>query len=435
MIRSLRLLVCSSALALCVAGAPRAAHAQVVTLQALEQHAVQHRPMFDAQRARLLQGNAQIEKAQSYYNPTVSAGLTLSASPGRELVEFTDPNAPDNKYLVAGSRTIDDSRAYTPQARYGLTLGLRGNLYDFGRTSAAVDAARAGRSATEAEAKALERRLLLDLRGAYIRWAVAHALAKLAQEAAVSAEQHEKRTLGLIEEGMRPTVDGTVAAQETAVARLEAAHAAEALAAARIDLAYVAARELPESAEPEPILTSGTAEAATEATTSHEIDALERGRSAALSRARMQDRAIAPVITYDAATGLQGQTLNLFPVYSVGVGISAVLWDGGLSSASADEARAEASALSAQVSEQQALLAHQGARMKSAREYAERRLQLAAATLQLAEAQVAQLAEDAGVDSATYALQAGAEAARLRARREVLLAQTALLQARLGLTP
>ena len=408
-----------------------AAHAQVVPLAQLEQSALSGRAEVDAGRARVTGANAQLDKAHTGYMPIVTAGANASLAPGRRLVTI-----PGTDTLVSGSRALGESGAFTPQPRYGATIGLHGSLYDFGRTRSAVDAASAEQRAAQAEALAHTEQIVREVRGAYVRWAGAFALWQLAQQGVELADAREKRVAALIEEGARPAVDRTTAAQQTAAAKIDAERAAEQLEAARLELAYVSAYTLGAEAQPDPSLLSAANEpppSAADDSSGKGEQALESARAAAEARARMQEHQHAPVLGYDADTGLQGQTSHLFPVYSAGVSLTVPLFDGGASSADAAQARAQAAELSAQAAAERARRQYGAARVRAASTHAARRLALASDALRLAQAQMEQLQGTGGLDTDSVQALAEAEGARARAQSEVVLAQIAAAQARLGL--
>jgi outer membrane protein TolC len=419
----------------CAALPLTAAQAQVVPLQDLEASALAHRPEQDVGHARVSAANAQIDRAEVGYMPLVSVGANASIAPGRTLVTVQDKTSMQS-YLVSGTRALGDPGAFTPLPRYGATIDLRGSLYDFGRTGSAVDAANAQKDAANADARVRAEQLLRDVRGAYVRWAGAYALWQLAGENVTGADAREKRVAALIEEGARPAVDKTVAAQQTAAARIDAERAEEQVDAARLDLGYAAAKDLAPNAEPDLSLLADTNSTPSgEASKASQLaeEAIARAHSAAEARARMQEHSRAPVLGYDADTGILGQFSNVFPVYSVGVNLTVPLFDGGAAKAGAAEAHAQAAELSAQAASESARTKYAAERVQVASAHAARRLALASESLRWADAQIEQLQSNTSLDAETFQALTSAELARARARSEVVLAQVACAQARFGL--
>ena len=209
--------------------------------------------------------------ARSAYSPTLNLLGDASISPGTQLVPLSktaiDTSAPNfdpsSEYLVGASRKLGESGAFLPYPRYGVTLDLRGNLYDFGRTSAAVDAAHAQRRAAQADAQGAAREIVRDVRTAYVRWASAHALWSIARDAAKAAADRSASTSAAIEEGARPNADRIASQTEAAFSRLELERSNATLETARLDLGFVAVADLPEDAQPDPaVLRAGASPAA-----------------------------------------------------------------------------------------------------------------------------------------------------------------------------
>lgn len=420
------------ALAWLLALSPLSSRAQVARLAELEESALRHAPAISASQARVAQANARVDRAQDAYYPTFSLDATGSVAPGQKVIEVPDIN--DKIYRVSGSRAFGDSGAFQPLPRYGLLLGLRDNLYDFGRRSAAVEAASADRLALQADVRATERGVRRAVRAAYLRWATAHVLRALAQESARAAEQREKRVLALINEGVRPQADSTAAAAQSAQAAIDAERAAADLDAARIDLGLAAHRDLTLQAQPEPELLAGQAsrsQARPQADPT--IAALVAQRRAAEANARMYGRASSPVLAASVNAGVEGRTDTVFPVYAAGLSFSLPLWDGGISSAQSDEARAKAVELEALASARREAQLHGSKRTEAAKTHAARRIDLAKRWVMLGESRLREL--EASEDLSANGVQnlAAAQVELTRARLELVLAQSARAEASLGL--
>jgi outer membrane protein TolC len=429
------------ALALLLALSSLSARAQVARLAELEESALRHAPAISVSQARVGQADARLDRAQDAYHPTFSLDVTGSLAPGQKLIELEDIDG--NRYWGSGSKALgQSSSAFVPQPRYGILLGLRENLYDFGRRSAAVEAASADRLALQADTHATERGVRRAVRAAYLRWATAHALWTLAQESARAAEQREKRVLALIHEGVRPQADSTAAAARSAQAAIDAERAAADLEAARIDLGFTAHRDLTPEAQPEPALLAGQARSVQGGPQADPtIAALVAQRRAAEANARMYGSASSPVLAASVNAGVEGRMANVdndvvarvFPVYAVGLSFSFPLWDGGISSAQSDEARAKAVELEALASARRDAQLHGSKRTDAAKAHATRRIDLAKRWVMLGESRLRELEASEDLSANGVENLAAAQVELARARLELVLAQSARAEANLGL--
>jgi outer membrane protein len=425
------------------------ARADIVRLQELEAQALRARPSLAANDARVLQAKARIDQARSAYAPTITLTGDASIAPGHQLISIRDAVS-QQEILVAGSLPLGNSGAFTPLARYGGMLDVRGNLYDFGRTGAAVDAAAAQRRAAQAEANQASRAVVRDVRLAYVRWATADALSAIAREAAQAAAERSASTAASIEEGARPTADRIAAQSDWGFARLELERATATLETARLDLGFVCVSDLSPDARPEPGVLDGDVANAPDVpkragapalhSSQHDpaLTSLEEQRSAARASARMHDHAFAPVLGAQAQAGvqgsgtLQGAGTHVFPVYRLGINLTVPLWDGGADSAARNQAEARAAELAAQTADYTQQRDHALARTQAAQAQAQRRIALAAELVELAHTRLAQLEEGYPLGAATLKDLADGRAAEQRAKTELVLAQAMRAEARLG---
>jgi outer membrane protein TolC len=415
--------------------ASRSARAEVVPMADLEAHALRARPSLEASDARIVAAKARIDLARSAYSPTVSLLGEASIAPGTQLVEINETAVVNggSNYLIGASRKLGDPGAFNPFPRYGVTLDIRGNLYDFGRTGAAVEAARAQQRAFQAEAKQSAREIVRDVRVAYVRWATAHALWSIARDAANAAEARSAHTSAAIEEGARPSADRIASRTEAAFSRLELERSSATLETARLDLGFVSVVDLPADAEPDPnVLTAGASPPATDRAPDPALLTLKEQRNAAQASARVHDHAFAPILGAQAQTGLQGQGTYLFPAYRVGLNISVPLWDGGADAAARAQAEARAAELAAQAADYTQSRDHQRARSAAVQAQAARRIDLAHELLELTRARLAQLDEGYPLGAATLQELADARASVQRANTELVLAQAMRAEALLG---
>jgi outer membrane protein TolC len=406
-----------------------ALRADEIRLSDLEAHALRSRPAIAASDARIAQAKARIALARAAYAPALTLLGDASIAPGGQLVAL--PIA-GSTYLVGGSKPISDAGAWTPRPRYGVSLDMRGTLYDFGRTEAAVDSAMAQRKAAQADARKAADDVVRDVRAAYVRWATAHALWAISSEAASAAQKRIGTTSAAIEEGARPTADRIASQTEAAFAQLELERASAELETARLDLSLVCVTDLAPEAQPQAEVLERGELPRIDKGPDPSLAALEQQRAAAQSSARVHDRAFLPILTAQAQAGIQGQSASAFPVYRLGVGISVPLWDGGGDHALRDQAQGRASELEAQTRDYAQLREHERKRAQLMAEQAERRLQLAGQLVALTRERVAQLEEGYPLGAATLQQVADARGAQQKAATELVLAQAMRAEAQLG---
>lgn len=345
--------------------APGLAYADVVTLETVEKLALHERAPLQADAAASRAARADVDKAERAYLPNLGLNADATIAPGSDLFELPDREG----VLVQGTRKLGESHAFDPHVRSDLELQLKGNLYDFGRTSSAVAASRARSAAVAAERDVTAGAILEAVRAGYLRWLGSFELLTLAAQSASDAGARRTRVQALITEGMRPAADLTPAQADEALAALELERARGNLRAAKLALEHASGTTLPDGAEPDRSLLARHAATTSATTPSSPPDpsapaslagapaasavgdpvahTLALQAAAANASALAAEHADAPALSAGASAGVHAQNLTPFPSYSVGIGLSIPLWDGGISDASADSARAHASELTA----------------------------------------------------------------------------------------
>lgn len=425
------------------------AHAQTrtVTLESLEQQALASRETLAAQQARIRRAAAEVERRRSANNPSVTLGSDVSLSPGGTLERVAAFDLdPAHEILVQGIRKFGDRNAFAAQARYGANVDISVNLYDFGRTALAVEAARAEQAAASADDRATRRQVLDDVRAAYLTWLAATELATISAQAVADAQARHQRVADLVAEGVKPAADISPVASDVALARLEASRSRADVERARLMLDAVVGGGLPADAVPDRRAlqldrpSSTTAGEKSESGADAAVVALERQRDAARATASMYDHPHAPVIGAAAQVGVRAQNpvaggglAGVFPVYRVGVSVSVPLWDGGNASANANVARAQAEELAARSRE--VSQARQSARSQAEADAAaaQDRLRIARELLALSDTHVREAQERYEEAGGRIEAVAEANAVRRRANTEIVLAEIATARARYAL--
>jgi outer membrane protein TolC len=378
--------------------------------------------------ARLQNARARIAAARAAYSPTLNLLTEASITPGQRLVDLGDAK-------VTASYPIGTSGAFKPAARYGAMIDLRSNLYDFGRTSAAVDAAEAEGRAEQADQQHSNAQSVRDVRAGYVRWATAHALWKIAQRTQLAAAESLARTRAAIEEGARRAADQTAAESGEGFAQLELERAAAELESARADLGYIAGGDLAVSAFPaDDVLHALPVEPpGPDLGQKAQMNALREQQTAAHALARAHDHAFTPVLSANAQAGVQGLDDHVFPVYRVGVSLLVPLWDGGAEAALRAQAQARGAQLGAQAEALERAAARARTRSRMLKDQADRRIAIADRLLTVCSTRVSQLEAASPLGAASYLELADARNAAARAETELVLARALRAQVLLGL--
>jgi len=420
--------VFTSVLSAALGAAPRA-HAEPIRLEELEQRAVQNRASVAAARSRVEAADARVNLAKVPYYPTLSATGELDASPGARLITVRDVGNPDpnsSPYTISGSRTISESGAFIPHLRYEGSMSLQSRLYDFGRTAAAVRAARADRDATAAGVTVERQSVVVEVRAAYLAWLAAFGTRKLLAESAADAQALRASTEAHVAAGSRPGAELASARYDEARAALDLERSDMDLASARVDVEQATGARLPKTAEPDTSLLDRAPPAGLVA--SHpEVSAIERRRDAAVASADAHGTPFAPIVALGARAGVTGQTTSVFPLYQVGLSVTVPILDGGAESAAAAVATAQAGDLSAQARELRARSNAVTERSRVAVERSARRVALAEELVAAAELGVHH-AED------QHALGSGSLDEVVQAKLRVARAKLEVLNARLERT-
>jgi outer membrane protein TolC len=402
------------------------ARAEVVTLSAVEEQALHDRPALAADAARGRAADAGVDLAKSTYNPTLDLRAQSNLSPGRQLIDFMG-------YKVSGTRPLDDSDAFNAQLRYGVDLTLSANLYDFGRTAAALQAARAQRASADAKQEATREAILKAVRVAYLGWLTASELHAIAERGAADARARLSKVQALVQEGVRPSADLSPAESEAMLAQLEVERARGELSGARLSLEQATGAKLPADAEPDLELLKASAATIDSPEDDAALRALQSQRTAVQASARAKDRADAPVLGGQVLAGVNGQNDTVFPNYGVGVSFKMPLWDGGSASADARVERAKAEELAANIAAHTQEREKQAERARLDAENATRRLQAASALLEVCRTRLTEAQEAYDLGAGGLELVGRARAMLRRAETEVLMARVARAETALRL--
>ena len=366
--------------------APAAAAADVVTLQELEELALQNQARWEAADARSAQAGADVDAARAGKMPTFWMNISGVVAPGSDIerVETTD----GREVNVRASPTVGERTAFRPNIRYEGTIDMRAPLYD-GQTRAAVKAAEAYRAAAQASSGASRETVLAMVRASYLDWMANHLLHRLAATSAEEANAQRERVAARVADGDRPGSELDDARYEELQAELVAANALAKTVAAKRLLESAVGTELSPEAEPDAqLLEIDSKDSSSDA--GWEVEALERQRDAARQEAQMYRKGRAPVLAVVGQTGVAGVNERVFPMYRLGVNLAVPLWDGGRAVAMAHAADAQASELDARARDARIARADERRQALLDRQHAENQLALANSLVTVSEKRVGQ---------------------------------------------
>ena len=366
--------------------APAAAAAEVVTLQELEELALQNQARWEAADARSAQAGADVDAARAGKMPTFWMNISGVVAPGSDIerVETTD----GREVNVRASPTVGERTAFRPNIRYEGTIDMRAPLYD-GQTRAAVKAAEAYRAAAQASSGASRETVLAMVRASYLDWMANHLLHRLAATSAEEANAQRERVAARVADGDRPGSELDDARYEELQAELVAANALAKTVAAKRLLESAVGTELSPEAEPDAqLLEIDSKDSSSDA--GWEVEALERQRDAARQEAQMYRKGRAPVLAVVGQTGVAGVNERVFPMYRLGVNLAVPLWDGGRAVAMAHAADAQASELDARARDARIARADERRQALLDRQHAENQLALANSLVTVSEKRVGQ---------------------------------------------
>lgn len=392
--------------------------AQVISLQEVERAAVRSTALGEAASTRA--ARARLDEAGTNYNPRFSVTMEGTVSPGSELAPFKLENG--DTILVQGTRTLADSESLIPRVRYGAGLSMDQLIYDFGRTSAARDAARAGMSATAAEIRSAREGIIRSVRDAYVDWLKAFQSVPIAQQAADAAQARVQRVTQLMEEGAASSADLPIVQQQALGAQVQLEAARAALDDARLVMERAMNSPLPADAQPDASLLELT-DGSSAVTQSPSVLAMEERTRALHALAESEDSADAVTVGGRIQAGVRGQDDRVFPAYEASLRVTVPLWDGGLSSARADEQVANAEEASARAQALRADRDLERRRLLAALRHANEAVRLGEELVRSAQTGLAQTEERFGRNAQGFALiSAAGEALRL-AQQQLIAAK------------
>ena len=402
---------------------PAGASAEVVTLEELEELALQNQARWEAVEARSVQAGAEVDAASAGKMPAFWMNVSTVVAPGSDIERVRTVDG--REVNVRASPTVGERTAFRPNIRYEGTIDMRAPLYD-GRTRAAIKAAEAYRAAAEASSGASRETVLTMVRASYLDWTASHSVHRLAATSAQEAKAQRERIAERVADGDRPGSEVDAARYEELQAELVAADAFARAVDARRLLESAVGAELSPEAEPDTQLLEIDANDS-DSDADWEVEALERQRDAVRQEARMHRKSRVPVLAVIGQTGLAGINERVFPMYRLGLNLAVPLWDGGRAVALAHAADAQAVELDARARD--AHVARNDERQQALldRQHAEEQLTLANSLVAVSEKRVgqAQTSYDLGASDLEAVADARAALRDAQSRRiEIQVART-----------
>ncbi len=199
---------------------------RVLGLEEAVRAAREHQPLLRSARARASVADARAAAARAPLLPQVSLEATLE--------EATRNWAPTP---TSAPRRLYPPLSYDTRNYLALDASAKQLLWDFGRTSGRWAAARAAASAQEADADQSEVDAILAVRAAFFQARAAKDLVAVARAAVRNQDAHLAQIRGYVDVGSRPAIDLAQARMDRAnlAVRVVQAENAYATAKARLD--------------------------------------------------------------------------------------------------------------------------------------------------------------------------------------------------------
>ncbi|MDB4972594.1 MAG: outer rane efflux protein [Myxococcaceae bacterium] len=431
------------------AGLSSGARAEVVELKALEKRALERHFSLRAGDARTRAAEAGVREAKSGYMPHVGLNVDSNLGPGRQILYVrggktradAESSTHSQTIAVQGVAVGTQNGALLPYWRSTANLVLGTNLYDFGRTAAAVAASRAKYEAASAEQELTRAQVVSNVRQAYLSWLSSHELHRLSSSGSEDSARRTERVNALIQEGARPRGDFAPVESDRLLSELELERSVGELESARMLLEATVGEPLPANAEPDLNVLEVRVDASVTPKVDPSLRMLAYQRAATAATARMQRKAGAPVISASAAAGVGVQTkidentFKALPSYAVGLGLSVPIWDGGGSRAGAAATEARADELRIRLESAEVDRHQERARARLDAQHAQNREATALKLVEICKTRVADTEAGYELGAMQFDQVQQARSMLRRAETEVVLAKVARAEAVLRFAP
>ncbi len=186
-----------------------------ISMDELIEIALTHNPQIDTARHQQTQRSGQLTQAKSGYLPHVG----VNGDYNRVAIKDLEPKDEDN---------VGHAGAKATQL-----------IYDFGKTTGAIDAGQSNLEASEANLNQVSQDIVFLVKQAYYAVLEKDHLIKVAQETVTNYEQHLERAKAYFEAGVRTRIDVVNAEVELSSSRLRLLQSRYNLKTARVELEQI----------------------------------------------------------------------------------------------------------------------------------------------------------------------------------------------------
>ncbi len=206
-----------------------------LTLPAAREAAQRQRPELRVEASRLEARRLEEAAADARWLPRVGVAAELLGSTANNAqASYFSPRGAEPARPAGKVAATPDLRPY---ANSWLGAGAQQQVWDFGKTGAAKDSARARTVAQEEERRRLELEIDLDVQLSWFELKAAHAVVAAAERALERSRTHEALAAAAVHSGLKPPIEQTRVAADVARAQADLEQAKGALSAARSRLA------------------------------------------------------------------------------------------------------------------------------------------------------------------------------------------------------
>lgn len=207
-----------------------------VTLGEALDYARAHQPTLQAARARAEAARRDVDAARAAWLPSVGALAELVGGTANNSTATVLANGAVDLPRV-GSTRVAATPDWAPAASTLLAVGLRQQLWDFGRTGANVAQARAAAELEEARSRGAGLDVELAVPGAFFSVRAAAEVLEASRQAAARATAHRNFAQSAVKAQLRPPIELTRAEADLARAEVAELRAEGMLRSAQVALA------------------------------------------------------------------------------------------------------------------------------------------------------------------------------------------------------
>jgi outer membrane protein TolC len=211
-----------------------------LSLPQAREAAQRQRPELQVEASRLQARRVEESAADARWLPRVGLAAELVGSTANNTQASFFPQREAVAPRPAGKTVA--SGDFVPYPTSWLGLGAQQQLFDFGKTGAAMDSAKARTLSQEEERRRVALDIDLDVQLAWFELKAAHAVAAAAEHALERAKTHEALAAASVRTGLKPPIEETRVAADVARAQADLEQARGAVATGKSRLASAIGR-------------------------------------------------------------------------------------------------------------------------------------------------------------------------------------------------